>query len=154
LYYTRHDSELFYSIPLRDAKSRSNFVLNYRSVRAGLPKNSDGPDPDIVLEETPMVLEIASIEVQPELTEQFEKNVGKAIPIFLRARGCRGVELHRTIEHPGRYLLMVQWETVEDHTVLFRQSDDFQEWRRLVGPYFLQTPVVVHTEIAVRGRDA
>lgn len=101
-----------------------------------------------------MVLEIASIEVQPELTEQFEKNVGKAIPIFLRARGCRGVELHRTIEHPGRYLLMVQWETVEDHTVLFRQSDDFQEWRRLVGPYFLQTPVVVHTEIAVRGRDA
>ncbi|PRY04420.1 antibiotic biosynthesis monooxygenase [Paraburkholderia sp. BL25I1N1] len=96
-----------------------------------------------------MVFEIAQIEIVAGKAEEFEAGVSQAIPLFMRARGCNGVKLHRTIEHSGRYLLVVEWTTVEDHMVHFRASSDFQEWRRLVGPFFQTAPVVVHTELAV-----
>ena len=71
-----------------------------------------------------------------------------AAPLFLRAKGCHGLNLQRVVEDLSVYRLVVQWETVEHHTVDFRNSDDFQEWRRLVGPFFANPPVVTHTTIA------
>jgi quinol monooxygenase YgiN len=97
-----------------------------------------------------MILEIAEIEVKPGEEDAFEEGVRKAIPLFLRARGCHGVDLHRTVEAPNRYKLIVTWETVEDHMVHFRNSADFQEWRRLVGPHFAAPPQVVHTRSVVK----
>jgi heme-degrading monooxygenase HmoA len=55
------------------------------------------------------------------------------------------MQLQRCVERPAHYRLVVKWETVEDHMVYFRQSDDFQDWRRLAGKYFASPPVVEHT---------
>ena len=98
-----------------------------------------------------MILEIAQIEIEQGKEEVFEAGVKQAVPIFRRAKGCKGMELQRSMEHPGRYRLFVKWETVENHTVDFRGSADFQEWRKLVGHCFAQAPAVEHVQEAVRG---
>jgi len=98
-----------------------------------------------------MVLEIAHIDVKPGLESAFEAGVAKAIPLFRSAKGCRGMDLQRSIERPTRYRLFVRWETLEDHTVGFRGSPQFQEWRNLVGPCFESPPDVEHTVRAVQG---
>ncbi len=98
-----------------------------------------------------MILEIAQIDVKPGMEAEFETNVGKAAPLFKRAKGCQGLELQRTVEQPNRYLLFVKWTTLENHTVDFRGSPDFQEWRKLVGHCFAEPPVVVHVKQAVSG---
>jgi heme-degrading monooxygenase HmoA len=93
-----------------------------------------------------MFLEIAQIEVKEGANAQFEAGVAKAKPIFLRAKGCGGVTLQRSVEFPNRYRLFVEWATLENHTVDFRGSDDFAKWRELVSPYFVAPPVVEHTQ--------
>src|SRR6201994_3548436 len=87
-----------------------------------------------------MVTEIAQIEVKPGTEKDFEAAVAKARPLFLRAKGGKGFELHRSVEKPSRYRLMVKWETLENHTVDFRGSDEFTAWRGLVGQYFAAPP--------------
>jgi quinol monooxygenase YgiN len=91
-----------------------------------------------------MITEIAQIDVKPGTEAEFETGVAKAAPIFKRAKGCRGLEVQRSIEKPGRYRLFIQWDTVENHTVDFRGSADFQEWRKLVGHCFASPPEVEH----------
>jgi heme-degrading monooxygenase HmoA len=98
-----------------------------------------------------MILEIAQIDIKPGLEAEFETSVGKAAPLFKRAKGCRGMSLQRSIEKPARYRLVVKWETVESHTVDFRGSADFQTWRQLVGHCFAATPDVEHTRQVVDG---
>ena len=98
-----------------------------------------------------MILEIAQIAVKRGLESEFEAGVKKAVPIFQRAKGCKGVELQRGIENPNRYRLFVRWETVENHTVDFRGSPDFQAWRGLVGHCFDGAPEVEHTHQVVKG---
>ena len=98
-----------------------------------------------------MILEIAQIDVKPGAEAEFEAGVAKATPLFQRARGCRGMELHRSAEKPSRYRLFVTWETLENHTVDFRGSADFQEWRKLVGHCFASPPEVEHVRETVRG---
>ena len=98
-----------------------------------------------------MILEIAQIDVKPGMEQAFEAGVKQATPIFKRAKGCKGMELQRSVEKPGRYRLFVKWETVENHTVDFRGSPDFQEWRKLVGHCFESPPAVEHTKQAVDG---
>jgi heme-degrading monooxygenase HmoA len=92
-----------------------------------------------------MVTEIAQIEVKPGTEKDFEAAVAKARAAFGRSPGFHGFELHRSIEKPARYRLMVKWETLENHTVDFRGSENFAEWRALVGPYFASPPEVEHT---------
>jgi heme-degrading monooxygenase HmoA len=98
-----------------------------------------------------MILEIAQIDVKPGLEAEFEAGVTKAAPLFKRAKGCRGMNLQRSIEKPARYRLIVKWETLENHTVDFRGSEDFQAWRKLVGHCFVAPPDVEHTQQAVAG---
>ena len=98
-----------------------------------------------------MFLEIAQIEVKPGMEAEFEDGVRQAAPIFKRAKGCTGMELQRSVEHPTHYRLLVKWETVESHTVDFRGSPDFQEWRKLVAHCFAQAPQVEHTREVVKG---
>lgn len=98
-----------------------------------------------------MILEIAQIDVKPGLEAAFEGGVGKAAPIFKRAKGCRSMALQRSIEQPSRYRLFVEWQTLENHTVDFRGSADFQEWRKLVAHCFAAAPVVEHTKLALKG---
>ena len=98
-----------------------------------------------------MITEIAELLIKTGTEQQFEAAVALAVPLFQRARGCRSMRVERGIEHPDTYLLIVEWETLEDHEVHFRQSADFQEWRRLVGDYFSEPPKVVHTRTALTG---
>ena len=96
-----------------------------------------------------MITEIAQIDVKPGTEKDFESAVAKARPLFLRAKGGKGIELHRSIEKPSRYRLLAKWETLENHTVDFRGSADFAEWRALVGQYFAAPPEVEHTQTVV-----
>jgi heme-degrading monooxygenase HmoA len=96
-----------------------------------------------------MITEIAQIDVKPGSEKDFEAAVAKARAAFGRSRGFHGFELHRSIEKPQRYRLMVKWETLENHTVDFRGSENFTEWRGLVGQYFASPPDVEHTNTVV-----
>ena len=95
-----------------------------------------------------MVLEIAQFEITPGLEEAFEAGVKQAVPLFQRAKGCIGLELGRSVEKPSRYRLFVQWETLENHTVDFRQGPLFAEWRGFIGPFLAVPPHVEHFELA------
>lgn len=98
-----------------------------------------------------MILEIAEIEVKTGLEAEFEAGVRKAGAIFKRAKGCISLELRRSVEKPSRYRLFVGWQTVENHTVDFRELGDFQEWRKLVGHCFATAPVVEHMTLTLTG---
>ena len=91
-----------------------------------------------------MFLEIAQIDVKPGMEAEFEAGVQKAAPLFRRAKGCTGMSLQRSVEMPARYRLFVRWDTVENHTVDFRGSADFQEWRKLVAHCFASPPEMEH----------
>lgn len=92
-----------------------------------------------------MVFEIAELDIKPGDEEAFEAAARMAVPLFQRAKGFLSFDLQRTIERPNIYRLVVGWATLEDHMVHFRESSDFQEWRRLVGPHFAAPPKVEHT---------
>ena len=96
-----------------------------------------------------MVLELAEINVKPGAGAAFEQAAIQAQPLFTAAKGCHGMQLHRSVETPDRYFLIVRWETVEDHTVGFRGSPAFTRWRELAGPHFAGTPHVQHLHLAV-----
>lgn len=76
----------------------------------------------------------------------FEAAMAKAAPVIAGSPGYRGHELQRSMETPGRYVLLVHWETLEAHTVGFRQSPAFGEWRQIIGSYFAEPPMVEHYE--------
>jgi quinol monooxygenase YgiN len=98
-----------------------------------------------------MITEIAQIDVKPGMESEFEAGVKNAAPVFKRAKGCRSMALQRSIEKPGRYRLFVGWDTVENHTVDFRGSTNFQEWRKLVAHCFASPPDVEHVTQVVKG---
>ena len=75
-----------------------------------------------------MYLEVADIRIPPGQQAAFEE----------------------AIESPERYLLMIYWETLEDHTIGFRQSPLFTQWRAIVGPFFAQPPVVEHFTLVAK----
>jgi heme-degrading monooxygenase HmoA len=98
-----------------------------------------------------MITELARIDVKPGLEAEFEAGVAKAAPLFQRAKGCHSMTLTRSHEKPSRHWLQVRWDTVEAHTVAFRGSADFAEWRKLVGHCFDGAPEVEHLADAVKG---
>jgi heme-degrading monooxygenase HmoA len=100
-----------------------------------------------------MITEIAQIDIKPGSEKDFEAACAKARPLFMRAKGSIGIELHKSIEKPQRYRLLAKWETLENHTVDFRGSEDFAAWRALVGPYFAAPPEVEHTETVLTSAE-
>ena len=98
-----------------------------------------------------MITEIAQIDVKPGMEKDFEAGVKSAVPLFKRAQGCKSASLQRSHEMPQRYRLFLQWETMDNHTVDFRGSADFQEWRKLVGHCFAAPPNVEHVTEVMRG---
>ena len=95
-----------------------------------------------------MILEHADIRVDPAKAGAFEEAVERgARTVIAQAKGFQGFKVNRSIESPGRYLLTIYWDTLEDHTVGFRESPAFADWRAIVGPFFAQPPVVEHFEL-------
>lgn len=93
-----------------------------------------------------MIRENATLTVKPGSAIAFEGAVAEAVPLFQSAPGAVSFRLDRSIENPLEYTLTVGWETLEDHTVGFRNSEAFAQWRELVGPYFAGAPQVKHLE--------
>ncbi len=93
-----------------------------------------------------MINEIAVLTIDPTNADAFETAVARAAPLFKAAPGCHGMALQRGIEVPGKYRLLIQWESVSHHMDLFRNSEAFGQWRTLVGPYFTGPAVMDHSE--------
>ena len=92
-----------------------------------------------------MILEVA-ISQYPRRARraEFERAFAQAAPIIASMKGYVLHELRRCIETPNRYILLVQWQTLEDHTVGFRGSPEYQEWRRLLHHFYDPFPTVEH----------
>ncbi len=94
-----------------------------------------------------MILEIADIRIQPGQQAAFETAIQRGIDtVISKAKGFEGAKVHRGIESPERFVLQIFWTTLENHTVNFRESPAFGEWRAIVGPFFAAPPVVEHFE--------
>lgn len=92
-----------------------------------------------------MILEIADIRIQPGKQAEFDVAIQRGISaVITQAKGFHGYKINKCIETPERYVLMIFWDTLENHTVDFRQSPAFAEWRSIVGPYFAAAPMVEH----------
>ena len=91
-----------------------------------------------------MILELAQITVSPGTEADFERVFPTAIRLLAGSPGYVRHELRRSVETPNRYALLVTWRTLEDHTVGFRGSPAFLEWRAHLGPFLAAPPVVEH----------
>ena len=92
-----------------------------------------------------MILEIADIRIAPGQQAAFDDALQRGLTgVVSRAQGCKGWKVNKGIENPERYVLQIFWDTLEDHTVAFRQGPLFAEWRAIVGPFFAAPPVVEH----------
>src|SRR5688500_13885611 len=91
-----------------------------------------------------MVLEIADFLVREGEEEGFADACRTAVTFITGSPGCRGARLVRGIENPRRFVLLVEWDRLQDHTEGFRGSAAFQQWRGAVGAFFAQPPVVEH----------
>jgi len=89
-------------------------------------------------------MEHAVLPVVPGREEEFEAAFGRARAIIASMPGFRGLSLRRSLESPHRYLLLVEWETLEDHTEGFRGSAGYQEWKALLHHFYDPFPVVEH----------
>ncbi|MBD3670171.1 MAG: antibiotic biosynthesis monooxygenase [Gammaproteobacteria bacterium] len=91
-----------------------------------------------------MILETAILDVKPGQEDAFEKAFAEAQAIISSMKGYISHQLHRCVEKESRYLLLVKWETLEDHTLGFRGSAEYQEWKRLLHHFYDPFPEVEH----------
>ncbi len=91
-----------------------------------------------------MILEAVFLPVIPGKEAEFETAFKQASSIIASMKGYISHELQRCIEAPSKYLLLVRWETLEDHTVGFRGSPEYQEWRKLLHHFYDPFPTVEH----------
>jgi len=91
-----------------------------------------------------MILEAAMLNVKEDLESEFEASFKKASFIISSMPGYISHELHKCIEAEGKYLLLVRWNKLEDHTLGFRGSQEYQEWKRLLHHFYEPFPTVEH----------
>jgi len=90
-----------------------------------------------------MVLEVAQFEIRPGAEEAFEAAYHQVRHTIADSPGCRSMRMTRGVESPGRFVLLVEWDSVEAHEE-FRASHRFGVWRGAIGPHFAQPPQVEH----------
>ena len=92
-----------------------------------------------------MILEIADIRITAGRQTEFDAAIQRGVTqVISKAVGFQGFKINKSIESPDRYVLMIYWTTLENHTVDFRGSAAFADWRAIVGPFFAAPPVVEH----------
>ena len=102
-----------------------------------------------------MILEVADIRIAAGQQKAFEEAIQRGVrTVIANARGYRSHRIEHGIESPERYLLMIVWDTLENHTIDFRQSEAFAAWRAIVGPFFVSPPQVEHFEWLDRTADS
>jgi heme-degrading monooxygenase HmoA len=97
-----------------------------------------------------MILEHAVLNVRRGEEQNFERAFAEAKAIIASMSGFRSLALDRCIEQPSRYLLLVEWERLEDHTEGFRRSRGYEKWRDLLHHFYDPFPVVEHFEPLIR----
>lgn len=93
-----------------------------------------------------MILEVAALTVRPGSEPAFEAAFRQASAIISSMPGFVSHQLQRCIEVPNRYMLLVHWQSLEAHTIGFRQSPQYQDWKRLLHHFYDPSPVVEHYE--------
>jgi heme-degrading monooxygenase HmoA len=91
-----------------------------------------------------MILEVAILDVRPGQTDDFEHAFGQAQDIISGMKGYVSHQLQHCLENVNRYILLVNWQTLEDHTVGFRESPEYQQWRALLHHFYEPFPAVEH----------
>jgi heme-degrading monooxygenase HmoA len=91
-----------------------------------------------------MILESALLDVKPGHEAAFEAAIREARPLIAATPGFRSIAVRRCLETPSRYLLLVEWDTLEDHTIGFRQSPRYERWRALLHHFYDPFPRVEH----------
>jgi len=94
-----------------------------------------------------LVLEVVKWDIKPNKEKEFESAFKKAQKILATMRGYISHQFQKCIEKPNRYILLVKWETLEDHTVGFRESQAYQDYRALLNPYYEPGATVEHYEV-------
>ena len=98
-----------------------------------------------------MILEIADIRIAPGKQAEFDEAIQRGLDtVASKAAGFRGYKVNKGVESPERYILMIYWETLENHTVDFREGPLFPQWRAIVGPFFAAPPVVEHFTLVAK----
>ena len=93
-----------------------------------------------------MILEVAILDIKEEKITEFEPTFKEASKIISSMNGYISHELQKCMETKNRYILLVKWETLEDHTIGFRESTEYQEWKALLHHFYEPFPVVEHYE--------
>lgn len=101
-----------------------------------------------------MILEIADIRISPGQQAAFDEAIQRGLAtVISQAKGMRGYKVNKGVESPERYVLQIFWDTLEDHTVGFREGPLFAQWRAIVGPFFSGPPVVEHFDLLVKSPE-
>jgi len=93
-----------------------------------------------------VILEVAILDVKPNLEKEFEKSFQEAESIIITMNGYISHQLSRCLERSNRYILLVNWNTLEDHVEGFRESPEYQQWKKLLHHYYEPFPNVEHYE--------
>jgi heme-degrading monooxygenase HmoA len=93
-----------------------------------------------------MIMEHVELPVIPGRETEYEAAFAQAAPLIAASPGFRGLTLSRCVERPNAYVLLVQWDSIEDHMVGFRESPAYQQWRALLHHFYDPFPTVEHYE--------
>jgi len=96
-----------------------------------------------------VILEHAILDVSPAETAEYEAALWLALPFIVATPGFIRLEVRPSLEKPGRYLLLVEWRELADHTVGFRDSDRYQAWKNLLHRFYSPFPLVEHFGVPV-----
>lgn len=91
-----------------------------------------------------MVLEVAEITVTPGQEDAFKEAYRTARELVRVSPGLRSMRMTQGVESPGRFVLLIEWDSVEAHEQGFRETDRFPKWREAIGPFFAAPPLVEH----------
>ena len=102
-----------------------------------------------------MILEVADIRIPPGRQAEFDAAILRGVQtVISQSLGYRGYQVRKGVESPERYLLLIWWDTLENHTEDFRGSPLFAQWRAIVGPFFAQPPQVEHFSLVGKSDNA
>ena len=100
-----------------------------------------------------MILEHCDIQIDPSKQSAFEEAIVRGVEtVISKAKGFQGYKVNHSLETPSRYLLLIYWDTLENHTIDFRGSDAFADWRAIVGPFFMKPPEVEHMTLVDKSK--
>ena len=91
-----------------------------------------------------MVLEVAILQIKEGKSVAFEDSFQKASQLIACQRGYISHEIKKCVEVDHKYILLVQWETIEDHEIGFRKSPEYQDWKKMLHHYYEPFPTVAH----------